>query len=595
MQNLSSEQEAILNSIPSGYGQYRVVCPFCSHKRKRQNQNEPCLSVKRDHDGVVYNCQHCPEKGSILSGERRKFHMQNNVVQIDVIKNPLRIEKEETKKLTSLEYDYLLNSRGISQATADKFTLYPVSHFFPKVKERQNAIAFCYLDGDEIYATKIRSIESKTFACWQAPQTFFGLENMTVGQDFYIVEGEFDAMSMMEGGIPAVSVPNGAPLNVADGKVAPEEDRKFKFLWAAKEYMEAAPRVIIAVDADPQGEALAEEIARRVGKDRCWRVHWPEGIKDANDFLLVHGADALREFVSNPAPWPIEGLHDANHFRQQITELYLKGVGRGESTGYACVDELYSVVPGQLTVVTGVPSSGKSEFIDQIMVNLAENSRWSFGVCSFENEPRLHIAKMMSKRAGKPFFEGPTPRMQQHDFDAALDWVNDHFIFLHQDDGGLSDLESILSRLRAAVLRMGIRGAIIDPYNFIERPRDVSETEWISYMLTKLKAFCMAHDVHIWFVAHPTKLQRGMDGKLPVPKGYEISGSAAWFAKADCGLTVHRIPEENPLEAQIHIWKCRFSWVGKQGETRLLYDAGTTKYREFDWQPSQEKQAKEFL
>ena len=154
-------------------------------------------------------------------------------------------------------------------------------------------------------------------------------------------------------------------------------------------------------------------------------------------------------------------------------------------------------------------------------------------------------------------------------------------MFLHKEDGGLSDLDGILDRLRIAVLRFGIRGAIIDPYNFIERPRNHSETEWISDMLTKIKAFVMAHDIHIWFVAHPTKLQRGENGKLPVPKGYDISGSAAWFAKADCGLTVHRQPDENPLEAQIHIWKVRFAWVGKQGETKLYYDTGTTRYNDY--------------
>ena len=202
-------------------------------------------------------------------------------------------------------------------------------------------------------------------------------------------------------------------------------------------------------------------------------------------------------------------------------------------------------------------------------------------ICSFENEPRLHIAKLIAKRVRKPFFKGAQARMDEYSFQAALNWVNDHFTFLQQEDGALSDLDSILDRLRIAVLRFGIRGAIIDPYNFIDRPRDISETEWVSYMLTKIKAFAMAHSIHVWFVAHPTKLQRGQDGNLPVPRGYDISGSAAWFAKADCGLTVHRQQDVNPLEAQIHIWKIRFSWVGKQGETRLYYDTGTTRYNYF--------------
>jgi twinkle protein len=214
------------------------------------------------------------------------------------------------------------------------------------------------------------------------------------------------------------------------------------------------------------------------------------------------------------------------------------------------------------------------------MVNLASKKGWRFGICSFENEPRLHISKLMAKRAQLHFFEGPTRRMNGEEFNAALDWVQEHFAFVWQDDGGLADLDSILDRLRVAILRYGVRGAVIDPYNFISRDnRNQAETEWISDMLTKVKAFAMGHGVHIWFVAHPTKLQRGTDGKIPVPGGYDISGSAAWFAKADCGITVHR-EKDDPLTAQIHVWKCRFAWVGKQGATNLIYNTSTTCYVE---------------
>jgi twinkle protein len=214
------------------------------------------------------------------------------------------------------------------------------------------------------------------------------------------------------------------------------------------------------------------------------------------------------------------------------------------------------------------------------MVNMASVKGWKFGICSFENEPRLHISKLISKRVGKPFFKGYHQRMDEFDYRAAFSFIQEHFAFVHQDDGSLSSLDSILDRLRVAVLRYGIRGAVIDPYNFISRDgRDSSETEWISDMLTKVKAFAMGHGIHIWFVAHPTKLQRNADGRIPVPGGYDISGSAAWFAKADCGVTVHR-EKEDPHVGQIHIWKCRFSWVGKQGQTNLIYDISTTRYRE---------------
>ena len=93
----------------------------------------------------------------------------------------------------------------------------------------------------------------------------------------------------------------------------------------------------------------------------------------------------------------------------------------------------------------------------------------------------------------------------------------------------------------------------------------MSETDWISEMLTQLRVFAQSHGIHLWFVAHPTKMMRGTDGKVPAPKGYDISGSAAWFAKADVGLSVHRPDPVDNAISEVHVWKCRFSWVGKQG------------------------------
>lgn len=44
------------------------------------------------------------------------------------------------------------------------------------------------------------------------------------------------------------------------------------------------------------------------------------------------------------------------------------------------------VVPGELTVVTGVPNSGKSEWIDALLCNLNHSVGWKFALCSMENK-----------------------------------------------------------------------------------------------------------------------------------------------------------------------------------------------------------------
>jgi len=94
-------------------------------------------------------------------------------------------------------------------------------------------------------------------------------------------------------------------------------------------------------------------------------------------------------------------------------------------------------------------------------------------------------------------------------------------------------------------------------------------------MLTKIQAFAKAYDVHVWFIAHPSKITRsGMD--LPRPDGMAISGSMAWWAKADNGITVHRAEHH----VEIAVWKCRYRWIGTQGETKLEYVKNTGTYAE---------------
>jgi twinkle protein len=547
-------------------GQHRYKCPWCSPERR--NKRDTSLSVNRNEERIIYSCHHCGADGIIVMRETHRRYEKVKPRE-DIIE---RRKREDFDDIDDRHQDWL-SERGISASTAHRYSLIGYD------KGGDLLVGFPYYDRDgNVVAVKQRFTTEKKFLCWQSPQTFFGLRHLKKGDNLYIVEGEMDVLAMAEAGINAVSVPNGAPVKVVEGKIDPSEDGKFKFLWDAKEYIDAADRIFIATDQDGPGEALAEEIARRVGKGKAWRIKFPEGIKDSNDCLVKLGKAALKKATEAAQPWPVQGLYDAEHFRDMVWELYEKGVGKGESVGYPSVDEFYTIVPGQVTICTGIPSSGKSEFIDQVMVNLATDKGWRFGICSFENEPRLHIAKLMAKRAESHFFEGPTRRMSNEEYKAAFDWVQEHFAFVWQDDGALANLDSILDRLRVAILRYGIRGAVIDPYNFISRDvRDKSETEWISDMLTKVKAFAMGHGVHIFFVAHPTKLQRGVDGKIPVPGGYDISGSAAWFAKADCGITVHR-EKDNPLVAQIHVWKCRFGWVGKQGSTNLLYNPSTTCY-----------------
>jgi len=344
---------------------------------------------------------------------------------------------------------------------------------------------------------------------------------------------------------------------------------------------------VIATDADEPGVATGEEIARRLGKDVSFLVVYPSGAKDANDVVVKHGVPSLREMVDGAKPYPIQGLWDVDHFNSQVKDLYIKGLGRGLSTGYANVDELYTIQPGQLTVVTGTPGSGKSAWCDDLMVNLASSFGWRFAVASFENPPHIHIAKLIANREERPFFTGPTQRINEAEFGRSPDWVKNHFFFIHDDSGDMPTIQSIIEKIRMAVKRYGINGAIIDPWNMIARPSgDISETQHVSEVLSKLTAIAKAENIHIWLVAHPAKMLKGPDGKIARPAGYDISGSAHFYNKADVGITIHRPDPYLSNEVEVHVWKMRFNWIGKQGQATLMYDPASYSYKEEKKMPS---------
>jgi twinkle protein len=479
----------------------------------------------------------------------------------------------KTEGLEEKHYAFF-NSRGITRNTVDDYSISASTQWIRNIGSGADCIGFAYRNNGVPYAYKWRAIKDKGFTCTNAPQHFYLHDRVSVGEDVVICEGEIDALSLRQAGIVnAISVPNGAPMKVSEGKVAPEEDRKFAYVWNSRNLLNAAKKVYLAIDADDPGMALGEELSRRIGRAKCWLVKWPKDCKDANDVLIKHGPEAIKAALEASEPWPVAGLFEAKHYTEKVGTLWEKGNAKGMSAGYDEVDEIYSVVPGQMTIVTGIPSSGKSEFIDQVMINLAMKNDLKFAICSFENPPEAHIVKLIEKKIGKPFFEGATERMTKLERDAGLAWVNNHFSFIDTSDGEPSTIDSILDRASSAVMRMGIRGLIIDPYNFIERDFKNSETDYISSMLTKVRNWARGNDAHVWFVAHPAKMMR-TDGKVPVPGGYDISGSAAWFAKADFGMTVDR--QKGPPE--IHIWKCRFKWAGKMGSTTLNYHAPSGRY-----------------
>src|SRR6185369_2723024 len=170
---------------------------------------------------------------------------------------------------------------------------------------------------------------------------------------------------------------------------------------------------------------------------------------------------------------------------QKTEKLYATGLPRGDLTGFDNLNQFYTVGQSQWTAITGYPGSGKSEFLDAMMVNLARSYGWKFAVFSPENYPHeLHVSKLAEKWVGKPFGVGPTERMTPGEMAEAVEWVMDSFIFLDPHQKDYRSLLNAAVKFRSASAKFGV---VLDPWNALEslRPPSMSETDYIGNSLTE--------------------------------------------------------------------------------------------------------------
>jgi len=562
-------------SVPvNATGEYYTTCPKCSPSRKKQGTR--CLSANIP-DGVFF-CHHCGWSGSLQKGEWSRAEVKREWTRPTYV--PAQTDDEKMM--------VWFHRRGITSKVVSRNRIKATDVWMPQTGGSVSAIAFPYFRAGECLNVKYRDYDKNFRMEANAEQTLYGLDDMLPNM-VVVVEGEMDKLAVEVAGIlSCVSVPAGAPN--ADSK---EYSSKFDFLENSLDQLKPIKCFVLATDADPNGRKLEDELGRRLGKHRCKRVMWPDGCKDANDVLLKHSAAALSDCIMSARHFPIDGVFTVDDFCQDIDDLYAKGFQRGDLLGYQGLDELYSVVPGELTVVTGIPNHGKSEFLDQMLVRLAMQHGYKIGMFSPENQPlSYHFFKLAEKYIGKPGFNHG--RLSPSELQKSKDWCRNHFRFVLPKPEDRS-VDKVLDTAAEVVLRDGIKGMVFDPWNEFEhnRTNGMSEHEYIGWALMRVHEFARSCGVHVWIVAHPTKMQRdlqlkkdtGNDAYL-IPKAYDISGSSNWYNKPEVVMSVYRWFDGSLAGmVEVHIQKCRFKGTGKPGMAMFRYDVRTGRYVEVDPSP----------
>ena len=537
------EQYEINGFVIDQFNQYNLeqkkqgVCPLCSHDRKPENRKKKCASY--DWERGLGTCHNCDSTFQLHTYQRKGATDKEYV-------------RPETTKYLAVKDKVVewFNSRGISQRTLDDLRVGQGSEYMPQTGKSENTIQFNYIVGDQLINIKYRD-GRKNFKLYKGAEKVFYNINSIVGYDSCVItEGEMDVLALHEAGITnCVSVPNGATMT----------HNNLDYLDNCIDYFEDKKKIILALDTDAPGLALRTEFVRRLGAEACFLVDF-EDCKDANEYLIKYGKTKLKQAIDKAKAYPLENVTTFKDIEGEVKDFVKNGFKPGYQIGLSNFDQIFSTYTGQFITVTGIPSSGKSDFVDQMCVGYNKLYGWKTGFASPENTPNyLHAHKLMRKVWGN------MPNTEDIDTDKwkeVGDHVNDNFFFIDMDK---YSLESVLRKGAELVKRKGIKCLVIDPFNKV-RDKNASSLDVNHYTmeyLTKIENFAKKFDVLVFIVAHPTKMYKDKDGQIEEPNMYNIKGGGEWYDASYHGILVHRDYDAKTVKAKV--LKVKFQNLGENG------------------------------
>lgn len=246
----------------------------------------------------------------------------------------------------------------------------------------------------------------------------------------------------------------------------------------------------------------------------------------------------------------------------------------------------------ELYLLTGIPSMGKSTWMDNIVVNSIRDHGYKWAVFSPESYPvKRYLSKLLWVYLGAHihgrYIHFPPA---EEDMQRALRKLDGSVTIINPKEDE-KNIDHLLEKVEWLIENEGVNAFLFDPYNEFSatRPRQITETEYVSLFLGRVRSFINTHNVMAWIVAHPTKLKKEEvtypDGTTKfdyaVPTAYDIAGSANFYNKPDNIIAVHRNRDvkENPKNiVQVVVQKARNKGDCEEGEYLLEYDYKTNRF-----------------
>lgn len=360
-------------------GEYYMICPICTADRKHTHQSDRKLAINLRKDPMPWRCNHCGEGGYIINEEYMK-----NAKFKPVLKS------FDYLPLSDGLTNWFWKKRGISIPTLEAFkismTIEPMKQYrVPAGQEElkdtwlsQKCINFKYFKDNVLINIKYRDPNKNFKMITDATKTIYNIDSFKGKKKGIIVEGEIDVLSYYEAGLGKEygigSVPNGATITKAEkeyfdktGVLEIKSEINLEYLDSVIDELSEIEIFYIATDDDAPGIKLREELARRLGKERCRYIRFSnfldsngKPIKDANELLVAKGPNVLASTIDSSIPFPIAGVSVANDFWDSLNNYYDTGRAKGISTGFPSLDPHFNWMKGWMYILNGFPNNGKA-------------------------------------------------------------------------------------------------------------------------------------------------------------------------------------------------------------------------------------------
>ena len=210
-----------------------LPCPECSHTRKKKGT----LSLRVTRSAGLWTCYHCQWSVAIRKGPAPRDYNR-----------PTITFKSELPQ-TVIDF---FKERGIDQSV-----LRPeIVGYCPSRKK----IMFIYRKDGEIANLRYRDRQKRYSQEENCEHVMWDLDQIKSGAEMVIYEGELDKLT------GDICDPDRIHCSVDNGS------NSYQFLKGSERALELPNKIILAGDMDAPGRKMVEELARRIGKDKCFKV-----------------------------------------------------------------------------------------------------------------------------------------------------------------------------------------------------------------------------------------------------------------------------------------------------------------------------------